>query len=77
MSIEPGQTQYARYRNGFLQAQCKSAHSVLVTWSTGFAQPMTAETWEQALFVEQPHGLIFLEGDQAQQAQAFFQQKAR
>lgn len=77
MPIESGSTEYVRYRNGYLRAHCKSKDSVLVTWGSGFAQPMTAQTWDERLFVESPDQVRSLESPEAEQAEAFFARPRR
>lgn len=77
MPIQAGTTEYARYRNGYLRAHCKSKDSVLVIWGSGFAQPMTAQTWDERLFVELPEQVRALTGPEAEQAEAFFARQKR
>ena len=77
MAIQAGDIEYVRYRNGYLRAHCKSTDSVLVTWGSGFAQPMTAQTWDERLFVENPENVRVLEGPEAEQAEAFFARTRR
>jgi len=70
--IADGQTQYLVYQNSFLRGICKSKDSVLVTWSTGFAQSVTAQTWDNREFLENPERARPVNAEQEEQAQAFF-----
>lgn len=72
MALEAGVTEYAFYRGSFIRAQCKSKDSVLVTWSTGFAQPMAVETWETRAFIEGKDSFRVVEGAERDQAIVFF-----
>lgn len=74
--IADGQTQYLVYQNSFLRGICKSKDSVLVTWSTGFAQSVTAQTWDNREFLEQPERARVVGAEQEEQARAFFAQSS-
>lgn len=77
MFIEPKQTQYLSYQNGFIRGICKSKDSVLVTWSTGFAQSASAEAWNAREFVQNPEKARLLSGDEEKLAVAFFEKQTQ
>ncbi len=75
--IQDGETQYIVYQNSFLRGICKSKDSVLVTWGSGFAQSVTAETWNQREFLEKGEKARAVVGDEAVQAQEYFSRNAQ
>lgn len=72
MSIQPGQTQYLSYQNGFIRGICKSKDSVLVTWASGFSHPASSESWDQREFVRDAPKARLLTGEEEQRAVALF-----
>lgn len=65
---------YAAYRNGFLRARVNSADSVVVTWGVSrFSHSVTLKTWESGEFLGHPTSRRTLDGDERDQAVAFFE----
>lgn len=77
MAIDPGTTQYLRYGNSFLQGLCRSKDCVVVFWPSGFAQSMSAQTWDNREFLREPERALLLEDPDATLAAAFFSRPNR
>lgn len=73
MSLSPGQTQYLRYGNTFLRGRHVSDGCVQVSWGSGFFQSVNVDNWTSRGFLQHPQAARVLEGEEAAQAEAFFQ----
>lgn len=69
--IQAGQTQYVRYGNAFLMGVCQSRQCVVVFWSH-WAQPVSADIWDQREFLREPSHARLLTGEERLQAAAYF-----
>lgn len=70
--IEPGQTQFLRYRNSLVRGTWYGTGPVAVTWSSGFATSCPVNAWNDRLFVEQPNLARLIEDHEIPSAKARF-----
>lgn len=71
--IQPGQTQFLRYRNGLVRGSWNGMGPVAITWGSGFAMSCPVNAWNDRLFVEQPQAAHLVPDGEIPSANAWFE----
>ena len=74
--IQPGETQFLRYNNGYIRGKWNGLGGVAITWHSGFATSCNADEWNDREFLDKPEKAALIDPSEIPSAHAWFHKVA-
>lgn len=74
--IQPGETQFLRYNNGFVRGKWNGLGGVAITWHSGFSTSCNADEWNDREFLDKPEKAALIDPSEIPSAHAWFHKVA-